>query len=148
MKNKGEYFQIALENCIEVEVKIKKFRGKEVDMRTAKVLCKHIGPDGMRFFSHLRFPENEDLLLEIKLELMDELKMYEAEISWRKDEECYQYEVHFVDTSEKEKEERIKKEIPLYHQLQLANKNKNLRKLCHVVLEDEEHYFKKMLAKN
>ncbi|WNC16469.1 PilZ domain-containing protein [Brevibacillus brevis] len=93
-----EYFRLKLDHPLCADMTIVLIKGKTMEIGSAKVLIDDLGAGGLRFFSHLKMPANDQLVLQFDTVLCGQpLKMYGHIVrtqAW--EERYYEYAVRFT----------------------------------------------------
>lgn len=94
--NRRQFFRIDLQRPLVAEMTITSLGGKIVKLGMTKVLLEDVGPGGVRFTSNIKLPIRPDLILKLKMLILDKEIESSGSIAWSKEEEdLQQYGLEF-----------------------------------------------------
>ncbi len=122
-KDRRKFFRVNFFNLLEANLTILEIGGKTVDVGNTKVLIKNIGPGGLCFISHIRFPIEKDIVLRFTTDLIEkEIVVYGNPI-WTEEiyqgaeeiyENIYEYGIEFrIDENDREALVQILNEVQI-----------------------------------
>lgn len=138
-EEKRKFFRIDFSNLLEADMTILRFDGRDVKVGNTKVVIKNIGAGGLRFISNIRLPITQNIVLQFKTEVLEEIIDVYGYAVWIKEVNCnlYQYGIQFT-LDENERAVLIR----LLNTFQIKMKNNNGFTNGRFILDSPIQYFK------
>ncbi len=103
--NRRKYFRIQLEKPLTADMTIGRIGSRNVHLGNTEVIVKNIGPGGLCFYSPLKLPVSNEILLKFALKILSEEIKLNGNVVWYKEtnSKYFQYGIQFIlDNTEQE----------------------------------------------
>lgn len=92
-----KFFRVKFIQLLEADLTILEIKGKKINIGNTKVLVKDIGPGGLCFISSIRFPVEQNMVLQFSTELIGEKITVYGHPVWTEqiDDKLFQYGIEF-----------------------------------------------------
>jgi PAS domain S-box-containing protein/diguanylate cyclase (GGDEF)-like protein len=138
-EERRKFFRIEFNQLLETSMTIKELNGKRLDVGNTKVLVKNLGPGGLCFISHIKFPLQKSIVLKFKTNLLNQELYVSGTPVWTEE---YDYDLYVYGIQLMIEENDRKDLIRFLNQVQIKTKNNLLFDEGSFITEHPGNFFK------